>query len=467
MALCRDYLVSMTDQSSTLQEQSMRRCLLVSPYFPPVGVSGTKRALHLSRHLSSFGWDPIILTGSGLGEPIDESLMECVPSERIIDRSYAGKIRSLLHSLKAQKKKNTQFKARAQQRRSSFFTRFKPKNLQYWLPFDRYWLDQDAGYQAMKRLIQAYDIELIHVSADPWAPLKVAQRVSQELTIPLIVDFRDPWSIHEGKMALRPAYTRWLIRRFEKKLFKQASAIILNTETACSVYQKHYQADIPQERFHTVRNAFDRGLFRRVTDPKNHEVKPACFKALYFGRFRAFVSPEVLFRAFVQYTQKLNLTPSQAQLEIVGGLSDEHLQLAEHCGISAFLTLSSSVPFRDCLPTLQSASALILVIEPECYMQIPGKLYDYFAAARPIIALSANQEANQMITEVHMGVAIDHQDLDAITQALVDQYQTWKKSPKDDFVTLEALVEPYSAHRQAEKIATLYEQVCTVSNGQS
>ena len=448
----------------------IRRSLLVSPYFPPVGVSGTKRALHLSRNLSHFNWSPVVLTGLAVGEPIDESLSECVPSDIMVSRQYSGKLRPWWQARKTHKKlkhlatnptsKHQTKKSKSPLSLKSIWRRVKPKNLQYWLPFDRYWLDGQAGYKAIKHLVQSESLEVIHVSADPWAPLVAAERVSRELNIPLVVDFRDPWSIHEGKMALRPKLTQLFLKRFEAKLFKQASAIILNTETARDVYIERYQDLIPHSRFYAVRNAFDRGLFKPSLQTDSVSVPQGRFSALYFGRFRAFVSPEQLFKGFIQFIREQELNAQQATLHLVGGLSDEHLSLAQSFGLDSYLTISPPIPFRDSLQTLQAASVLVLVIEPECFMQIPGKLYDYFAAARPIIAISANQEANAMIGHVDMGQAVNHQDIDAIAQAFTQAYQAWSTKPELSLEEREQQVEPYSAYTQAQQIAQIYETVC-------
>ncbi len=51
----------------------MKTVLLITPYFPPMGVVGAKRPLHLCRHLPSEGWRPVVLAalsswGSLVGE---------------------------------------------------------------------------------------------------------------------------------------------------------------------------------------------------------------------------------------------------------------------------------------------------------------------------------------------------------------------------------------------------------------
>ena len=38
-----------------------RRCLIVSPHFPPSTVAGVHRARHLAKHLPAHGWEPVVI----------------------------------------------------------------------------------------------------------------------------------------------------------------------------------------------------------------------------------------------------------------------------------------------------------------------------------------------------------------------------------------------------------------------
>lgn|GEM_PF-462354 len=448
---------------------AQRVSLLISPYFPPVGVSGTKRALHLTRNLPAHGWSPVVLTGRAIGEPLDETLNECVPPSTKVSQGLSGRLRPWLAQRKEAKAKGaTALRApKAPSALSQLLKRLTPRNLNYWSPFDRYLLDIPAGLKVARELIKREGVEVIHISADPWAPLIIGLKLARELKLPLIVDFRDPWSVHEGKMALRPALTRWLLRRFESRLFQVASKVILNTESARDAYREVYRGRLPAERFVAIRNAFDEGLFKApVTPPTERQDerqgRASRFEVLYFGRFRQFVSPEQLFKGFASFVRARNVSPSEASLVLVGGLSDEHLSLARELGVAEHLEVRPPVPFREALPTLRGASCLVLVIEPDCELQIPGKLYDYFAAARPILALSANQEANEMITSLGLGDAVAHHDVDAIAEALEARYERTLSHAEGagSAEDLSALIEPYSAREQARRVAALYEEAC-------
>ena len=58
----------------------MKRVLMVTPVWPPLGAIGVRRVVRLARHLPASGWTPVVLTdtptGSGKVRPphIDPSL---------------------------------------------------------------------------------------------------------------------------------------------------------------------------------------------------------------------------------------------------------------------------------------------------------------------------------------------------------------------------------------------------------
>ena len=90
-------------------------------------------------------------------------------------------------------------------------------------------------------------------------------------------------------------------------------------------------------------------------------------------------------------------------------------------------------------------------------MQIPGKLYDYLASARPVIALSANREANHIIESAGAGIAVDHHDLSGLSHAFHTLYERWRLTPQQQH---QVTADDYSAAMQAQKVAAIYERVC-------
>lgn len=419
----------------------MRTSLLISPYFPPMGVSGAKRALHLARNLPAQGWQPVVLAAQPVNERHDPTLDDCVPPDAIVDYGINGAIRPALKARAEARASGAKPASAPKAPRPGIFDAL-PWDSGFLSPFDRYIVDVPATWRAAVRLIKQHRPEVIHVSCDPWSPLIVARALRRRFKIPLVVDFRDPWSLHEGKMKLRPPPTRAALRLFELGLFKDAAKVILNTEASRDVYVEAYAGRIPAERFCAIRNAFDEGLFL-----PGAPVKRDRFVVSYFGRFRKFVEPDALFEGFARFVA----AEGPAILQIIGGMSDEHRARAAQFGIAEHLEVIPPVPFRESLPVLQSADVLAMVINPASHLQIPGKLYDYLAAGRPILAVSANAEADRILASTQAGISAPHGDPAAIAAAL-GRLRTAGLTPDA------AAVESFSARAQARRVADVYAQ---------
>ena len=66
---------------------------------------------------------------------------------------------------------------------------------------------------------------------------------------------------------------------------------------------------------------------------------------------------------------------------------------------------------------MQEASALLLV-QPGTRLSVPGKLYEYLAVGRPILALADEGETADLITESKAGIVAKPDDEEAIRKAL-------------------------------------------------
>ncbi|MCB9549805.1 MAG: glycosyltransferase [Myxococcales bacterium] len=422
----------------------MGTVLLISPYFPPMGVSGAKRALHLVRNLPAEGWRAIVLAAQPVNERPDPSQLADVPPEAVVDYGFNGRVRPLLRAW-SERRKGSKPKEKAPAKPARPRPDWWPQDASFLTPFDRYLLDVPAGLRAARRLVRAHRPDVIHVSADPWSPLIVARQVSREFKLPLVVDFRDPWSQHAGKMALRPAPSQAALRAFEARLFAGAARVVLNTEACRDAYVAAYAGRLPADRFTAIRNAFDEGLFA-----PGEPTPRAAFTVAYFGRFRRFVEPDALFDGFSRFVRAEGLAPGEAALQIIGGMSAEHRERAVALGLDGYLEVTPPVPFRHSLPVLQSADVLALVINPESHLQIPGKLYDYLAARRPILAVSANAEVDAILAGTRTGLAARHGDAADIAEKLRRLRADFRPPSAD-------MVEPFSARTQAKKMAAVYQ----------
>lgn len=413
---------------------------------------GGKRALHLCRNLPAFGWEPVVLAAPPRDGHVDPDLAEALPEGLQVSRGYAGMLRSLAHRARAFEPlpfEETRAPGQAPRMRDRTVL---GQDMGFVGPLDQYVFDLPSAVREGTELVRRHRLEAVHVSADPWSAFLAGSAIHRRTGVPLVLDLRDPWSLAQGKMALRPAVTRVLVRRLEADTFRLAARIVLNSHEACVAYREAYRGRVPGERFTHVRNAFDAGLFR-PTDA----VPAPTFTVLYFGRFQRFVRPHVLAEAFGRFVAREGLSPSQARLAFAGGLRAEDVEPLRAAGLEGWVDRVGFVPYRDGLAALRRAHVLALIVPPGLELNIPGKLYDYLAARRPILALSANQEVNAIVAETGSGLSAPYGDADAGAACLGDLFRRFRRGESFDLPA--GAVGAYSAVEQARAMAAVLDGV--------
>ena len=421
-----------------LSRSGESRVLMIAPYFPPVSVVGARRPLMLVRHLPRHGWHPVVLTGRPGLERTDPTLADAIPAGIPVVREYG----------RSGAARPPEAPQEPRERRRPFFH----WDAGYLTPLDRYLWSTPAAIRTAMRLVSEYRPRVIHVCADPWSPLLAGLSLHRRTGLPLVVDLRDPWSLQASKMALRPPPTRWAVRAIEARVLCAASKIVLNAGDSREAYVAAYRGRIPEERFTVVRNAFDLELFH------DEPVVPSrTFTVLHFGHFRRLVPGEPLLRGFARFVAQAGLSPEMARLKLVGGVRDEDRRIARELGLESYLDCVPTIRYRQGLPLLRGADVLALVSLGANARVIPAKLYDYFAARRPILAITDQAEPARLVTGAGAGLAAPPDDPDRIAAALTE-LRGRVLGPGRGAVA-EAAVAPFTASVQAERFAAVLDEV--------
>lgn len=413
----------------------MPRLLLIAPYFPPIGVVGAKRPLMLTRHLPAQGWTPVVLAADPAGERTDASLLDAVPADIEVVRPYRAPF------------------SRAPSPPASGLTDGPRGTLFGWdpgnfTPTDRYLWGTPAAIRAGRALVDAHALRAVLVTADPWSGLLAGLAVARSRHLPLVVDLRDPWSLQQAKMRLTPPPVRALIRALERRVFRAAAAIVLNTEAARDAYVAAYDGVVPAGRFHAVRNAFDAGLFRAASPAPS-----ARWTVVHYGHFRRLVPAEPLLEGFARFVALAGRGPAEARLLLVGSLPRSAEARAAELGLAPYLEVRPPVPYAESLEVLGGADVLALVATGGMALTIPAKLYDYLAAARPILALTDQPEPARLVAGGELGEVAPPGKPEEVAQALL---RLWQRTQGPGRGALDpARLEGFTARAQARAMAKI------------
>ena len=341
-----------------------RKILIVAYHYPPVrGSSGIQRTLKFSAYLRDHGWEPMILTVSPRAyEQVSNDQMGEIPAGMLVERAFA------LNTAQHLSVGGRYLRWMAQ-----------PDRWVSWWPAGVW-----RGMQMIRRhrpaaIMSTYPISTAHLIG------LTLQRLSK---LPWIADCRD--SMTETGYPVDPQTWR-SNRRLEKAMVKHASRVVLTTKGTLEMYAQRY-AEVPESRWAVIENGYDEENFRDAERG---------FEAKSLGRLGqiTLIHSGVLYpqerdpRPFFSALQALKKSAeiSSDTLRVVlraTGSDDFYRKMLDQYGISDLVELAPPIDYRTALQEMLCADGLLLFQAAMCNHQIPAKLYEYFRAGRPILALT-------------------------------------------------------------------------------
>ncbi len=392
---------------------SPRHVLLVSWWFPPLSGGGVHRPLQFARHLAKQGHRVTVLTGvPPAGEPVDEALLRKVPQEmRVLRVRLPDPFRAW-----ARLKGARPAAAPATHPTEPAAPQLAPANRaarprwrdlvtsmiavpDKWLP----WIVPATAHAAIA--LRGDEPDLVLSSSPPRSMHLVAHALAGLFSCPLVLDFRDPWIGNPFKRYAAPLFVR-AEAALERKVVLAASQIVLNTPALERQFQLRYGALV---RTRTIPNGFDPDAFEGLP-PATGGGTPGFVELAHYGQLYGPRSGRFLVQALARLKADVPDAFARARIVLFGAVDGDTgvLALAAELGVDGALALPGALPHQEALAR-QRASDVLLLLGPENRepeVQVPGKLYEYFAARRPILALS---RAGGAIDELLRSSGVPHE----------------------------------------------------------
>jgi len=391
----------------------VKRVLIVSGYFPPSSEIGAQRPLKLVRRIKDFGWEPFVLTiAEPCVYPADKSLgrdvLAVTPVIRVPCRSvwhhalskrlcYAGRtgtpmafITKYLHIL----------------------TKLFPP------PADDLYPWALAAAQTGASLIKQKNIDLIWATAPRLSSLYLAMRIWKKTGRPYIVDFRDVfYAADENQMTLREKRNQ----KIEMKIVQNAAGITcVAPRQKVQLLSKH--PGLEEDRICLVYNWFEADEIKsceaRILD------RPTM---IHGGKLYGTRSLDPLLQALSILRQKNPALGESLQFLQFGKLTATEREFEKSIAVynlTGTVKVLPGLSRQEFLSMCRSSRILLVAVGRDYGGQqhagtIPGKLYDYFAACRPILVMGPPDcEAARMVMRLNRGLAVPDDDPEQIAAAI-------------------------------------------------
>jgi hypothetical protein len=225
------------------------------------------------------------------------------------------------------------------------------------------------------RLIQEWKPDIIFASAPPYTSLIVACRLSRAFDIPWVADLRDLWA--DNPYFSFPAWRRPIDRILERFTLRNVSAIVTT-----SPYFAKLLGKLHHKRVEVVFNGYAEEDFPRASF--EHGAAKSLIIRHIGSIYRGFRDPSPLFAAIALLESGLR---GQIRVEFFGESGTDISDLAAKHGIADQIEVRAPVPYRTALELQLQADVLLLLHwnDKRDEGTIPGKLFEYLYARRPIL----------------------------------------------------------------------------------
>lgn len=402
---------------------SNKKVLLITYHWPPMGGGGVQRWLKMSKYLRDYGWEPVIFTVSDAEISIyDESLVKEIPENIETIRVPIWEPFGAYKKITGKKKHEKVQPGLLNEGDGKEWI----NNLALWVRGNifipdakRYWI-KPASKALLKYLDQNH-VDAIVSTGPPHTTHMIALNVRRKTNIPWLADFRDPWTFvdYYDKLKLS-SYADKMHHRLEQKVLNTAD----KTVTVTWSWAEEFNSRNFEKEVEVITNGYDPADFEKSDSVELDET----FTITHIGSMNADRNPKVLWPVLKELVNSDHRFASKLKVKLIGPVDSSIFKSIEENGLTDKLEHIKNLPHNEVIPHLQSSPLLLLPLNdtPNISGVVPGKLFEYMGAQRPILCIGKTDgDAARIIKGANAGELIDFgesQKLKGVLQGMFEDF---------------------------------------------
>jgi hypothetical protein len=429
----------------------MKRVLVIAYYWPPSGGSGVQRWVKFCKYLPQEGWQPVVFAPENADYPsLDPSLEADLPKDLEVLRGRIWEPYAAYRKLLGGKNASTQVTEISSGKKTW------KQRLSLWIRANLFVPDPRVGWvkpsvKTLKAYLAEHPVDVIVTTGPPHSVHLIGQQLHKALGIPWIPDFRDPWSRMYYLKYLPMTEKTWnKLRRQEQTVLDSCSTVL-----ACTpLVQEEFQAQT-----HTpvacITNGFDEADFAERLLPRwdGH------FNITHTGLFAADGNPLALWKVLGILAASEPGFREDLRIRLVGKVDKEILESIKAAGLSANVVALGPQNHATAILEQRAATVLLLPMRNDAQYRpiLPGKLFEYLAARRPILGIGQEDGAMaRVLFSAKAGITADWEDTAPMRAFLAN---AWRQHCEGGVPATDGDISPYTRRNLTHSLAQLLSQV--------
>ena len=405
----------------------MKRVLIITYYWPPSGGSGVQRWLKMSKYLPENGWGPVIYTTKNAEYPIVDSSLEkdVAPDLEVIRRPIFEPYDYYKKFLGIKKEETVKMGFIEEKEKKHGWK----ESISLWIrgnlfiPDARcWWVKPSVRY--LKSYLKEHPVDAIISTGPPHSMHLIAMKLKEELGIPWIADFRDPWTEIDYYDDLH--LTRWADRkhhRLEREVLEKADKVVTVAPDGAKRLGR-----LGNRNVRTIYNGFDRD-----DDAQTPVSISDTFTLTYLGVLSKIQNPKQFWQVLGELVKEDEEFSKKLKIKLIGQIDNSVIRSIKEQGLSGYVALSPYVPHDQVSEVHRSSTLLLLFLmpdsEPRAKGLLTGKLFEYMASGRPILCIGPEDgDAAHILKETHAGQTVNFEDKKKMKEVIKDLYQKYLKN---------------------------------------
>ncbi len=391
-----------------------------------------QRGLKFAKYLPQFGIQPSILTvdeNQASYPLLDPSLQEEVPAGLEVFRTATSEPFEYYKKLSGKKELPYGGFANQTAKDTLLDKAFKFVRGNLFIPDARIGWKKHALQKAAE-LLPNGKYKAIVTTSPPHSTQLIGLELKKKYKLPWIADLRDPWTnIYYYEELYHTALAKRIDEKYEHQVLEQADAVIVTSEDTKRLFLNKPVA-VDASKILVIPNGYDEDDFQYPSAPPKDTLL-----ITYTGTITENYNIDIFLKVLAHLTSvhsEINY-----KLRFVGAVPDGVRNRIEKAGVLGITEFVPYVPHGEAIKYLMESSILLLgipdVANEYANVPIPGKLFEYLASNKPIVAIGpVHSDTDHIIDECGAGRLFHYAAYDLMLDHMTQLSKAWKVNPNLD-----------------------------------
>lgn len=399
-----------------------KKVLIISIYYPPIASIASNRIESFTKYLDKSKFDIEVITLRE-GNSKELEVQDNVTIHRIENKSlfkrfkFDSKTNIIIHKLKVL------------------------WNIALQIVFDEYNPWKKSAKNLGFKLLKEKKFDLILSSYAPSASHEVALKLKKNYpNIKWIADMRDEMSLN----LFLTKKQRDKLAVLEKSIFDYVDAITSVSMPILNDFKSLANTKAEKIKFCEIRNGYD-------FEVNNMKIKNEIFTISYVGSFYGERNPNNFLKALSNISKKIE----NFNINFIGTIKP--VSIPNH--LKSYVKTFQKVSHDAAIDYMKQSDALLLIHPSSSGKGVyTGKLFEYLAIQKPIIALvDPNDVAAKLIRDTNAGLIADNSDIKLIEEIILKIYYEYNTEFERHYNV--NLIKKHHRKEQAKRLEILIEEL--------